>query len=475
MTRPRRSSSAPAPRDDAPPPVAVAKTAAAAPPARPRRKTAAIKAGAAPLPDPVMPAKPRRKTRSAGSVKAGAWPADEFIFGADRDLPDHPGVDSPPGPRRQTDRRNQPETGIPVPQVQFRSPDRGEAAQERARIRAGMQEIRQLIDGPTDRSGAGAMLMLQRLCHDPLPRRRLAGSAAQGLVVPPPAPPMPMAVRPTKAARALPAGRQRPGQGKTPDHPRAAAVPALATPTGWPEPQVMPQDLPDLWTPDLWMPGIGVSEIRMPATGLAPQPVVTSFTVAYPAPLPDQAGPAPGATAPVRSRINRLLAAWADWLMWRLQPPRIPQAVLPVVMDPRAQAAPDAEGTPVFNGETVSAGSCPDKSGGGDGAEQGPQTAAPEPGPAAEAADRVQSHEPKPSAMTAPAAAISQTPDIVLTGDALAKALSAAIGKGTLRDHLQAMIRDELAGEMGARFSGNLQAVIRREVANGLDDRLTHL
>ena len=45
----------------------------------------------------------------------------------------------------------------------------------------------------------------------------------------------------------------------------------------------------------------------------------------------------------------------------------------------------------------------------------------------------------------------------------------------TMRAHLQEMIREELEGEMGARFSGNLRAVVRREIATALDERLTHL
>nr|WP_111301664.1 hypothetical protein [Paracoccus saliphilus] len=44
----------------------------------------------------------------------------------------------------------------------------------------------------------------------------------------------------------------------------------------------------------------------------------------------------------------------------------------------------------------------------------------------------------------------------------------------SLRDALREMIREELHGEMGARFSANLRAVIRREVAQTLDDRLLH-
>ena len=44
-----------------------------------------------------------------------------------------------------------------------------------------------------------------------------------------------------------------------------------------------------------------------------------------------------------------------------------------------------------------------------------------------------------------------------------------------MRAHLQEMIREELEGEMGARFSGNLRAVVRREIATALDERLSHL
>lgn len=113
------------------------------------------------------------------------------------------------------------------------------------------------------------------------------------------------------------------------------------------------------------------------------------------------------------SRLRRLFSAWGDWLMWRLMPPPRPAAV-PV-------AAPSV---PVV---------------------------APVP------------------------AARADVPAPLALDQIVAQAISRVVGDGSLRDHLQEMIREELEGEMGARFSGNLRAVIRREIATGLDDRLTHL
>lgn len=43
------------------------------------------------------------------------------------------------------------------------------------------------------------------------------------------------------------------------------------------------------------------------------------------------------------------------------------------------------------------------------------------------------------------------------------------LGQADLRIALREMIREELQGELGARLSGNLRSVIRREIANALD------
>ncbi|RJK96210.1 hypothetical protein D3P06_17890 [Paracoccus aestuarii] len=124
----------------------------------------------------------------------------------------------------------------------------------------------------------------------------------------------------------------------------------------------------------------------------------------------------PGIVMPVRrSRIARLLSAWGDWLMWRLMPPEIANA-------PAAQ-----------------------------------QPAAPQ--PVTEAAPAV-------IQITAPPVPIDEI---------VAEAIARITADGTLRDHLQEMIREDLEGEMGARFSGNLRTVLRREISVALDDRLTHL
>lgn len=44
-----------------------------------------------------------------------------------------------------------------------------------------------------------------------------------------------------------------------------------------------------------------------------------------------------------------------------------------------------------------------------------------------------------------------------------------------LRGHLREIIREELQGEMGARFSANLRAVIRREIAAAVDAQIDRL
>ena len=44
-----------------------------------------------------------------------------------------------------------------------------------------------------------------------------------------------------------------------------------------------------------------------------------------------------------------------------------------------------------------------------------------------------------------------------------------------LRSLLREIVREELQGEMGERFSSNLRAVIRREVADSLDRHLEYV
>ena len=45
----------------------------------------------------------------------------------------------------------------------------------------------------------------------------------------------------------------------------------------------------------------------------------------------------------------------------------------------------------------------------------------------------------------------------------------------SIRDLLREMIQEELLGEMGQRFSSNLRAVIRREIASAIDDQLERI
>ena len=175
------------------------------------------------------------------------------------------------------------------------------------------------------------------------------------------------------------------------------------------------------------------------ATALAMPVAVEDSPIADALP---QDAPAPVLSAPVlqappapRSRIARLLSAWGDWLLWRLLPPAMPvqasasepvAAAIPV----RGSAASDIAG--LSQGQT----------------------------PAGDGPDRPQADAPAPHL---PVAQI------------VAQTVAQMMDDKTMRAHLQEMIREELEGEMGARFSGNLRAVVRREIASALDDRLTHL
>jgi hypothetical protein len=144
----------------------------------------------------------------------------------------------------------------------------------------------------------------------------------------------------------------------------------------------------------------------------------------------------PAAAAP-RSRIARLLSAWGDWLLWRLLPPAMP-----------AQAsAQDAAIGPAQVRGSATADVIP-----------APQAHA----PAGDGPDRPQADD---------AAALPHLP----VAQIVAQTVAQMMDDKTMRAHLQEMIREELEGEMGARFSGNLRAVVRREIATALDERLTHL
>lgn len=148
----------------------------------------------------------------------------------------------------------------------------------------------------------------------------------------------------------------------------------------------------------------------------------------------------PAAATP-RSRIARLLSAWGDWLLWRLLPPAMPAQA-------SAQAsAQDAAVGPAQVRGSATANVVP-----------APQAHA----PAGDGPGRPQADD---------AAALPHLP----VAQIVAQTVAQMMDDKTMRTHLQEMIREELEGEMGARFSGNLRAVVRREIATALDERLTHL
>jgi hypothetical protein len=60
-------------------------------------------------------------------------------------------------------------------------------------------------------------------------------------------------------------------------------------------------------------------------------------------------------------------------------------------------------------------------------------------------------------------------------GFAVEQVVIAPHGEHDLRDCLRAMIREELQGEFGQRFSSNLRALIRREVSVAIDQQLDRL
>lgn len=158
--------------------------------------------------------------------------------------------------------------------------------------------------------------------------------------------------------------------------------------------------------------------------------------VANPEPVLAQVVAPVAMPAPVRapSRIARLLSAWGDWLMWRLLPPALPNQA--------SAARPGSRPQPLRQAAAAS----------------------------------VAQDAPADSAIVGrgPVAPTPPQPPVPMD-EIVGQAVTRIMEDGSLRAHLKEMIREELEGEMGARFSGNLRAVVRREIATALDERLTHL
>lgn len=165
------------------------------------------------------------------------------------------------------------------------------------------------------------------------------------------------------------------------------------------------------------MPPAASSPVVPPAASIAPSMALVLRTD-------------PPASPP--SRVGRLVSAWGDWLTWKLSPPGIPS-------DPRGRRTD----TPRPGSATV--------------------IAAPPPAPALTDAP--------------PTVAAAPTPpvDRICIADVVAQSVAQILSDAALRGQLQDMIREEMEGEMGARFSANLGSLVRRQVAEMLDDRLTHL
>ncbi|WP_265500628.1 hypothetical protein [Paracoccus beibuensis] len=149
--------------------------------------------------------------------------------------------------------------------------------------------------------------------------------------------------------------------------------------------------------------------------------------------------------APLRLTLASVLAGWGQWILWRLQAPRIPS---PAEREAASRRAPAAA------------------------AEPAPLSAAvPAPSPApAPAADPAPSQADCTDAQ--PAADVRKVTPQPCPDEAAERAVRRLLDQGSLRQHLNQMIQEELQGEMGARFSSNIRAVIRREVATAMDDRL---
>lgn len=356
---------------------APATPAEAAAPKAPRSRTAKSKAAPAPAPAPEA-AKPRSRTKSTAKTAAPATAPKPAR--ASRARAAKPAAGTEPRWADDFAFTALAQNGLAAQAMRHvvltEDQPLGQAAQEIARIRAEMKQIRHMIDSqPVEQNDAHTLL--QRLCSNPAPHGQLARSTASVIEL------MPQARRgAASAARAL-----RP----VPD--------AVAAP------------LPDV------VAGSVAPAIAQPEA--APAPVV-----------------APVAPARVRapSRIARLLSAWGDWLMWRLLPPALPNAAAPARASAPSQPVPKAV-------------------------------------PAAIPADITAHAVPEGAAPVTPIAPQPSIPVDQLVDQAVTRMLE----DGSLRSHLQEMIREELEGEMGARFSGNLRAVVRREIATALDERLTHL
>ncbi|WP_410216238.1 hypothetical protein [Paracoccus sp. (in: a-proteobacteria)] len=124
--------------------------------------------------------------------------------------------------------------------------------------------------------------------------------------------------------------------------------------------------------------------------------------------------------------LSGVVSGWQQWFLWKIQAPSTRPAA--VLRDVPAIPAPEA--------------------------------AAVLPPPAA----------PQPVPEPAPARLADLPMDEIVT-----QAVRQLMADATLRQQLQEMIREDLHGELGATFSGNLRNLIRREVAERVDARLTDL
>ncbi|MEE2862550.1 MAG: hypothetical protein VYB46_17345 [Pseudomonadota bacterium] len=139
--------------------------------------------------------------------------------------------------------------------------------------------------------------------------------------------------------------------------------------------------------------------------------------------------PAP-APAPETARLTlaSVIGGWWQWILWKLQAPRIPTSAELAAAAVRASRVDAPKAVPA---ETVTP-----------------------------AAPQVE-----------PEAAVPAIPR-ACPEEAATRTVQRMLDEGSLRERLNEMIREELQGEMGARFSSNIRAVIRREVATAVDDRL---
>ncbi|QBX35468.1 hypothetical protein E4191_12785 [Paracoccus liaowanqingii] len=484
--------------------------------ARPRRRVAAEPpserfADSQPIPKPLKP-RPRRKAEAAAAPPVPSdfpairddepvWSVEEFVFDSDPVLPDDPGPSAPSSrppryhPDRFPDAAITPSTlsGVPVP---------GEAARELARIREGMQQIRRMIDAPTA-TGESAWMLLQSLCHDPLPRRRANTTTAMArlMAFPPSALSSHAGDDDPGKDRSVTAARRPSGTGRSRQpHPSRMSTECspVSAPTRIEGPRGIasysdraatsgPWDLAPLTIapvgPDLWWTGLQpadpqtpialLADMGMPATQVPQQTKPQAFAAWPVACDPRVTGAGFTRQPKAKSRVMGLLAAWADWLLWRLQPPRIPQVGYQDAMQLVPQPALAATDSVLAMSKTVH----PNAIGLAPPNLSVPESQAAEEKSMASLPNGDQKDETPTDAEGSPHDPVpAGAADIpILSTEMVAQALTEALVDDSLRSQVLEMIRDELAGEMGARFSGNLQAVIRREVAAGLDDRLTHL